>query len=289
MSVQCEIPVLEHKQRLRKYAHCNQTQIDSQRGIGMIEVMVVMVVIGIVLLGFAQFTAGGIKAAGFSANRAEAMRLAQQILNQARVKNFATSGADMVAGTRAQFNRKWTVARLASEPPQYHVEVVVAWTEADKSAQSVNIATDIFSQSATEAAKLLYSKKPEALIAIGVQPGVQPGAQPTSAADGSPMGITVSQTTIQGNLKGTITINGTINASGGADASLVGVLPEEGETEVNCQTAGGTFICTVPLGWTGRLVAVTTQPGTGISPGLMSFNDVTAPIYSQDIFVANTK
>ena len=251
----------------------------------MIEVMVVMVVIGIVLLGFAQFTAGGIKAAGFSANRAEAMRLAQQILNQARVKNFATSGTDTVAGTRAQFSRKWTVARLASEPPQYHVEVVVAWTEADKSAQSVNIATDIFSQSATEAAKLLYSKKPEALIALGAQPGTPL----TSAADALPVGTTVSQTTIPSNLTGTITINGTINASGSADTSLVGVLPEEREADVTCQTAAGTFICTVPLGWTGKLIAVTTQPGTGISPALMSFSDVMVPIYSQDIFVVNTK
>lgn len=256
-----------------------------QRGIGMIEVMVVMVVVGIVLLGFAQFTAGGIKAAGFSANRAEAMRLAQQILNQARVKNFATSGTDTVAGTRAQFNRKWTVARLASEPPQYHVEVAVSWTEVDKSAQSVNIATDIFSQSATEAAKLLYAKKPDALIALGALPGTPP----TSATDAMPVGTVVSQTVIPSNLTGTITINGAINASGSADTSLVGVMPEAGETEVNCQTAGGTFICTVPSGWSGKLIAVTTQPGTGIAPALMSFNDVTAPIYSQDIMVVKTK
>jgi prepilin-type N-terminal cleavage/methylation domain-containing protein len=256
-----------------------------QRGIGMIEVMVVMVVVGIVLLGFAQFTAGSIKAAGFSANRAEAMRLAQQILNQARIKNFATSGTDLVAGTRAQFNRKWTVARLASEPPQYHVEVVVAWTEADKSAQSVNIATDLFSQSATEAAKLLYAKKPEALFALGALPGT-PLAP---ATDAMPVGTVVSQATIPGNLAGTITINGTINASGSADPSLVGVMPQEGETEVNCQTAAGTFVCTVPLGWSGKLIAATRQPGTGISPSLMSFSDVIAPIYSQDIFVANTK
>jgi prepilin-type N-terminal cleavage/methylation domain-containing protein len=285
MGVQREILVLEHKQRLRKNAHCNQTQIDSQRGIGMIEVMVVMVVIGIVLLGFAQFTAGGIKAAGFSANRAEAMRLAQQILNQARVKNFATSGNDTVAGTRAQFNRKWTVAKLASEPPQYHVEVVVAWTEADKSAQSVNIATDIFSQSATEAAKLLYAKKPEALIALGALPGTPLN----SAADALPVGTTVSKTTIPSNLTGTITISGTINASGSADTSLVGVMPEEGETEVSCQTAGGTFVCTVPHDWSGKLIAVTTQPGAGISPVQMSFSEVKAPIYSQDIMVVKTK
>jgi len=256
-----------------------------QRGIGMIEVMVVMVVIGIVLLGFAQFTASGIKAAGFSANRAEAMRLAQQVLNQARVKNFATSGTDMVAGTRAKFNRKWTVAKLASEPPQYHVEVIVSWNEADKSAQSVNIATDIFSQSATEAAKLLYAKKPEALTG----PGAVAGTPVTPATDAMPVGTIVSETAIPGNLAGTITINGTINASGSADTSLVGVLPEEGETEVNCQTAGGTFICTVPSGWTGKLVAVTTQPGAGISPTIMAFYDVKAPIYSQDIMVVKAK
>lgn len=257
----------------------------GQRGIGMIEVMVVMVVVGIVLLGFAQFTAGGLKAAGFSANRAEAMRLAQQVLNLARVKNFATSGNDTVAGTRAQFNRKWTVAILASEPPQYHVEVAVSWTEADKSAQSVNIATDLFSQSAAEAAKLLYAKKPETLVALGALP-VTPL---TPATDAVPAGTIDSETAIPGNLAGTITINGTINASGSADPSLVGVMPQEGETEVNCQTAGGTFICTVPSGWSGKLIAVTTQPGTGISPALMSFSDVKAPIYSQDIMVVNTK
>jgi prepilin-type N-terminal cleavage/methylation domain-containing protein len=284
MSVQCEILVSESKQQ-RKNAHCDNTLIYRQRGIGMIEVMIVMVVIGIVLLGFAQFTAGGISAAGFSANRAEAMRLAQQILNQARIKNFAKSDTDTILGTRAKFFRTWVVTKLEGQPSKYHLDVTVSWNEADASEQKVNIVTDLFPQSAAEAAKLLYAKMPGTLNG----PSTAPGTLTPPIADATPPETADTPANVPDNLAGAITINGTINASGSADPLLVGVMPEDGEKDVTCQTAAGTFICKVPFGWTGRLRVASTQPGAGVSPASMSYSDVKTPVYSQDIMAVKIK
>ncbi|MTI64277.1 hypothetical protein [Methylophaga sp.] len=112
-------------------------RLAGQRGIGLVEVLVAVVIVAVGLLALASFEGELLKSSGETKARSEAISLAEQKVEEFRNKvelgehNAITSGNDTINGTNATFARSWTVSEvppfLTGAPNRKQIEVNVLW------------------------------------------------------------------------------------------------------------------------------------------------------------------
>lgn len=112
-------------------------KIKTQKGIGLVEVLVAVVVVALGLLALASFEGNLLKSSGETKARSEAVSLAEQKVEEFRNKvvlsehNAMASGNDTINGTNATFSRSWTITDIAAflpgAPARKEIEVNVLW------------------------------------------------------------------------------------------------------------------------------------------------------------------
>lgn len=127
------------------------SKLFNQKGIGLIEVLIALLVVSLGLLALASFQGSLLKASGSNKARAEAIGIAQQEIELIR---YAATRSDdylliptnpapkTVTGTNAEFN----VASVASDPAVsniINVVVTVAWTDASGDADNVTLMSEV--------------------------------------------------------------------------------------------------------------------------------------------------
>lgn len=113
------------------------SQSSKQKGIGLVEVLVAVVIVALGLLALASFEGRLQKSSGETKARSEAISIAEQKIEEFRNKvelgahTAITSGNDTVNGTNATFSRSWTVTDVAPFLPgavaRKEIEVNVIW------------------------------------------------------------------------------------------------------------------------------------------------------------------
>lgn len=123
----------------------------KQKGIGLIEVLVALLVVSLGLLALASFQGSLLKASGSNKARAEAIGIAQQEMELIRYAATRSDdfilvptnpAAKTVVGTNASFN----VTSIAEDPTAntiINVVVTVAWTDAAGDADNVTLMSEI--------------------------------------------------------------------------------------------------------------------------------------------------
>lgn len=144
------------------------SMIKTQKGIGLIEVLIATVVVAVGLLAVASLQGGLMSSSGESKTRSEARVLAERKIEELR-NNISSTGynaipgsaspgttvidpGNPIAGTNASFTRSWTITNvepfLATAPKRKKISVRVGWdgngdgdvTDAD---EIVNIVTEM--------------------------------------------------------------------------------------------------------------------------------------------------
>lgn len=140
-------------------------------GMGLIEVMITILIVGLALLGLSRIMMDSTQTASQSKARAEATIIAEQQLEALRYfptytaynTHVVSTNAPAITGTNAIFTPSWTVTNSAA-PLYREVAVQVSWTDKDGS-QSVNLMGRIAQEEPVEAGKKLV------ILAAGPQAG----------------------------------------------------------------------------------------------------------------------
>lgn len=150
-----------------------------QRGFGLVEVLVTLVILGVGILALLAFHGESQRNLSDTKARTEALRLASEKLaelesflkkDDSRLKNVGTfeDPQNPIAGTLAQYQRSWEVAYAdedgdgdttdCSDDPDAEfycprlVRVQVAWQDRDGNAQQVELASEVYFHPPAEAA-----------------------------------------------------------------------------------------------------------------------------------------
>ena len=125
-------------------------RIKTQRGIGLIEVLIATVVVALGLLALSSLQGGLMHGSGENKTRLEAVKLAEakveQFRNNITKTGFdtdltATSGTESVTGSNATFTRSWTIAD-ATSPDRKNLRVKVTWG-AGSASETVDMQSEV--------------------------------------------------------------------------------------------------------------------------------------------------
>lgn len=123
----------------------------KQKGIGLIEVLIALLVVSLGLLALANFQGSLLKASGSNKARAEAIGIAQQELEliryaATRSDDFILVPTNPAAKTVVGTNASFTVTSVAEDPVAntlINVVVTVAWTDGAGDADNVTLMSEI--------------------------------------------------------------------------------------------------------------------------------------------------
>lgn len=123
----------------------------SQKGFGMVEVLISMAVVSFGLLGVAKLQSNMMTSSAESKTRTEALYAANQKIEELRsftdlsIYNGIVSNSDTVtanSGSNANLARTWTITDVVS--PNYKtITVNVTWTDSKNSTKSVSMTSYI--------------------------------------------------------------------------------------------------------------------------------------------------
>lgn len=124
-------------------------QVGKQRGFGLIEVLITVVVVAVGLLAVASMQGTFISSSGELKARSEAVKLAEakieEMRNHAVQADYAaiasSANAESITGVNATFARSWAVTTPAGGPDRREVAVTVAWGQGPE--ESVNLVSQI--------------------------------------------------------------------------------------------------------------------------------------------------
>jgi Tfp pilus assembly protein PilV len=129
-----------------------QTVFRRQRGFGLVEILISILVLSFGLVALAVFQGDILQAGGEIKARNEALALGDEKLEDLRnliseaQYSAVTSGSDSITGKNATFTRAWTVAADGTLP-FVDVSVAVTWSDADGNSQSVVVDSALTFQS----------------------------------------------------------------------------------------------------------------------------------------------
>lgn len=123
-------------------------KIKTQRGIGLIEVLIAAVVVSVGLLALGSLQGGLMSSSGESKARSEAIKLAEEKLEEYRnniiqgnYDAIVTSAAnESIAGSNATFSRGWVVTD-ATAPNRKNISIKVTWGAAGAN-ETVNMVSE---------------------------------------------------------------------------------------------------------------------------------------------------
>ncbi|MEX1199184.1 MAG: hypothetical protein WEB02_00190 [Methylophaga sp.] len=129
----------------------NLSKLLNQKGIGLVEVLVALLVVSLGLLALANFQGSLLKASGSNKARAEAIGIAQQELEliryaATRSDDFLLVPTNPAAKTVLGTNALFTVTSVAEDPVAntiINVVVNVAWTDAAGDADNVTLMSEV--------------------------------------------------------------------------------------------------------------------------------------------------
>lgn len=129
----------------------NPTKNCKQKGIGLIEVLIALLVVSLGLLALASFQGSLLKASGSNKARAEAIGIAQQELEliryaATRSDDFVLVPTNPAAKTIVGTNASFTVTSVAEDPITnsiINVVVNVAWTDAAGDPDNVTLMSEV--------------------------------------------------------------------------------------------------------------------------------------------------
>lgn len=147
----------------------NGIKHNAQRGVGMIEIMLTVVIVGLAVLALGRMIQESAEVSTQSKTRAEALAIAEKQLEALRdFPDFATFNTSVVSstaaaidGSNAQFTPSWTVAVSSitdplTDPVYRRVTVTVAWAGSDGN-ESVTLTGQLAQEQPAEAGKKLLS------------------------------------------------------------------------------------------------------------------------------------
>jgi len=128
-----------------------------QRGVGLVEVLIAVIIVALGLLGLASFEGSLMQSSGDSKARAEAMALAQEKIEEFRKSvdldtathgyNNLSSSNDTVNGANATFSRSWVLtddtAFIATAPPRKEITVRVSWVGSDNQTNNIYAVSEL--------------------------------------------------------------------------------------------------------------------------------------------------
>jgi hypothetical protein len=241
----------------------------KSRGIGMTEILIILVIVGIAVVALMKHQALSFSTVSESSNRAEAMRLAQQVVARFKAAGKANSGGDSVPGLNATYLRKWTATQRRN-PNHYDVEVSVAWTDRRNVSQRIVVMGQVFGQSVVGAGRL-----------AAPYAGRAPATKDSSLASSDDVPTEKSATADKEGSSYTRTISGSIIASGQVGAEDAQITISQGG---DCSSSGGAYTCTVPNGWSGD-ISVSSKSGAAVSPATTTYSNTISNVSNQDVFV----
>ncbi len=197
--------------------------VQKQRGIGFIEVLITTLVVAFGLLAVASLQTKLMSGSGNSKTRAEALALAEQkiedVRNQITKAGYtsltATTSTDSVTGTNASFTRAWTItdntAFLSSAPARKNISVKVSW--GDAADEKVNLVTEIAWIAPSKTA--LYASENSGSGA-GATPSPRQNASEDVASE-NVIGTNMAITDLDEDTDGTAGVDSTLGATGEDD------------------------------------------------------------------------
>ncbi|HTY98968.1 MAG TPA: hypothetical protein VMB75_04000 [Rhodocyclaceae bacterium] len=238
-------------------------------GISMVEILIILLLIGIAVVALMRNQVFSLSQVAESSNRAQAMRLAQQVIARFKATGQANSGGDTVPGLNATYRRSWTAA-LQRNPNHYDVTVTVSWTDRRNATQNVTVTGQVFGQSLVGAGRLAAPYA--GVVAVRTSSPVATGEEaPTEkSVSGEKGGSGYTRT-----ISGSIVVSGSVNAE---DAEIK--ISQGGD----CSVGGGGYVCTVPNGWSGD-ISFTSKSGAAVSPATTSYSETTSNLTNQDVFL----
>lgn len=265
------------------------------KGFTLIEALIALVILATGLLALAKMQGDVLEGSGQTKARSEALKYAQQKIEELRAFADETAyanmdnGADAPAGTNAVFSRSWTVTPAASL--NYKTMTVdVAWTDKDGN-QSVQLNSFI--------AKTNPAKSGGLLITDGAGGGgtgsagngdTEGGGDSDGGADGNSDGDgnndgggdndgsdggdnnNGGSGDDGGNSCTSQEIAGTITKSGQGQAHKVQLTPSLGNCTVSGNANSASYSCVVPCNGSLLIGISTSQGGGWVSPTTMTFD-----------------
>lgn len=207
--------------------------VQKQRGIGFIEVLITTIVVAVGLLAVASLQTKLMSGSGNSKTRAEALALAEQkiedVRNQITKAGYtsltAATSSDSVTGTNASFTRSWTItdntAFLSSAPARKKISVKVSWGNAAD--EKVNLVTEMAWIAPSKTA--LYASENSGSGA-GATPSPRQNASEDVASE-NVIGTNMAIVGIDGNTAGTAGTDSTLSVEndGGVVITIYQVAP----------------------------------------------------------------
>lgn len=163
------------------------SKIKTQRGIGLIEVLIAAVVVGVGLLALGSLQGSLMSASGDNKARAEAIKLAEAKLEEYRnniIKGnydavVSSAANESIAGSNETFSRGWVVAD-ATAPNRKNIRVQVTWGAAGAD-ETINMVNELVWADPGKATD--YSTDGNGLSARAPSPNNNSSTKPTKQFD----------------------------------------------------------------------------------------------------------